>query len=154
MSVSVLGAGYDKASMKYILVDPRGDVVGVGQAENLGGGTFSIPLTADDTGAFSVGSYKIITVTVGEEAAKPVTEEITFTVTPELAYFQTLVQEIQAELGGRIGDLEDTIDAMSTTIDNQNAALAAATSTTNMLMALAAISLVVAIVAVALSFRK
>jgi hypothetical protein len=74
MSVTVLGAGYDKASMKYILVDPRGDVVGVGQAENLGGGTFSIPLTAEDTGAFSVGSYKIITITVGEEAAKPVAE--------------------------------------------------------------------------------
>ncbi|MCW4026569.1 MAG: ABC transporter substrate-binding protein [Candidatus Bathyarchaeota archaeon] len=154
MSVTVLGAGYDRASMKYILVDPRGDVVGVGQAENLGGGTFSIPLTGGDTGALSVGSYKLITITVGEEAAKPVTEDISFTVTPELAYFQTLVQEIQAQLGGRIGDLEDTVDAMSATIDDQNAALAASANTANMLMALAAVSLVVAIVAVALSLRK
>ncbi len=154
MSVTVLGAPYDRASMTYILVDPRGDVVGVGPATNLGEGTFRIPLTGDDTGALTVGSYKIITITVGEEAAKPVAEEVTFTVTPALAYFQTLVQEIQAELGGRIGDLESTIDAMSTTIDNQNAALAAASNTVNMLMALAAISLIIAIVAVALSFRK
>jgi len=101
-----------------------------------------------------VGTHKMITITVGEEAALPITKEVTFTVIPELAYFQTLVAGISTELGGRIRTVETTLTTLSTTIQSLTAALNDARNTINALMGLSAVSLIIAIVAVVLALRK
>jgi len=154
LTVTVAGAPYDKAQMKYLTVDPRGEVVATGTSESLGNGRFSVDLKAEDTAEMAVGTYKMIVITVGEEAALPVTKEITFTVIPELAYFQTQVAAISVELGGRIGTLEGSIDALDTNIRNLTAALNDARNMINALIGLSAVSLIVAIVAVVLALRK
>jgi len=153
-TVTVAGAPYERAEMKYLLIDPRGQVVASGTATSLGQGTFSVELTGDDTAGMAVGSNKMITITLGEEAALPVTKEIAFTVIPELAYFETLVARVSTELGGRISGVEGSVDTVSSAVDQLTTALNDARSTINILTGLAGISLVVAIVAVVLSLRK
>jgi len=150
LQVSVAGAGYSDATMKYILVNPQGSIAGSGVATNVGGGAFSIQLTSTDTGMFSVGSYRLITITVGNEAAIPVTKEAVFTVTPALAYFQTVVQQIQSELGGRISTLENEVADLNTALASTQNAL----GMMNIALGLAAVSIIVALVAVVLSLRK
>jgi peptide/nickel transport system substrate-binding protein len=154
MAVSVGGTGYDKAEMKYILLDPMGEVVGTGLAANLGDGSFKIELTGEETGVLTVGSYKMLVITAGEEAGLPVTDEVAFTVIPELAYFQTLVEEIQSELGGKVNNVESGLNDINDNIATLTAALNDARNTMNISMAIAALAVIAAIVAIALSMRK
>jgi peptide/nickel transport system substrate-binding protein len=154
IAVTVGGTGYDKATMKYILLDPFGEVAGSGLATNLGDGAFKIEFTGEETGVLTVGSYKMLIITAGEEAGLPVTEEVTFTVIPELAYFQTLVEEIQSELGGKVTNVESGLDDISDSITDLTAALNDARNTMNISMAIAAIAIIIAIIAVVLSMKK
>jgi peptide/nickel transport system substrate-binding protein len=154
MTVSVDGIGYEKAEMQYLLIDPNGNVAGTGLATNVGNGTFKIMMTGEETGALTVGSYKLLVITAGEEAGLPVTEEVAFTVTPELAYFQTLVGEIQAELGGKVDGVENDISDLNDNIETLTAALNDARNTMNISIAIAVIGMLIGIVAIVLSLRK
>ena len=59
------------------------------------------------------GSYKLLTITVGEEAAIPIFEEVVFTTTSEAAYIQSLVEDTQADIDA----LEESMATMDASLN-------------------------------------
>jgi peptide/nickel transport system substrate-binding protein len=112
-AVTVEGAPYVDANMTYLLMDPVGTVLGSGTVTNLGAGAFQAELTGTDTSGMVAGSYKLLTITVGEEAAIPIFEEVVFTTTSEAAYIQSLVEDTQADIDA----LEESMATMDASLN-------------------------------------
>ncbi len=153
-TVTALGTPYSEADMKYMILDPAGNLVLIGDSINLGNGLFSVELTGNDTAKLSVGTNTIITITTGHEAAMPIITETPFVVIPALKYFQTQLEGISAELGGRISALEGSLDTMQSELQSLTNSLNSIQNTMNILMGISVVSLIIAIVAVAISLRK
>jgi hypothetical protein len=129
---------YENADMTYLLMDPTGTLLGSGNVTNLGAGAFSAELTGTDTSGMVAGSYKLLTITVGEEAAVPVFEEVVFTTTSEAAYIQSLVEDTQADIDA----LEESTATME---DSLNTALSDLRNMQYIAIGLAVISILLAI---------
>jgi peptide/nickel transport system substrate-binding protein len=136
--------------MKYLLIDPTGQVISSASAMDLGGGDFSVELTATDTAALTAGSYKLLTIAVGEEYAVPTKTETVFTVIPELAYFQTLVADLEAQLESS----DNTIASLQSSVDDLNTSLAASQNNTNIALGIGVLGLLAALGAVYLGLKK
>jgi len=154
LTTTVAGQPYERATIKYLLSDIQGRIISSGYAVNLGGGKYSVKLTSDETSKMSAGSYTITFISVGEEAALPVSKKTTFTVIPELAYFETLVKGLSSELGGRVSTVEGSIDTLTATVEKLSTELSNVRSTLNMMTAVAGVSIIIAIVALGLALRK
>ncbi|MCS7112976.1 MAG: ABC transporter substrate-binding protein [Candidatus Bathyarchaeota archaeon] len=154
LAVEVGGKPYDRASVKYLLLDSLGNLVAVGVAKPKGGGVFDITFTTVETGKLALGTYSLQLIAVGEEAALPSTSSYTFTVTPPIAYFERLVRATRADIEARISVVEGRISAISTDVSRLSTMLAGLQSTVNIVLALSAVAIVVAVVAIVLSLRK
>lgn len=154
LAVEVGGKPYDRATVKYLLLDSLGNLISSGVATPKGGGAFDITLTSEETGRLALGTYTLQLIAVGEEAALPSTSSYTFTVTPPIAYFERLVKATQASLEARISTIESRMNTISSDVSNLSATLAGIQSTVNTVLALSVVAIIIAIVAVALSLRK
>jgi peptide/nickel transport system substrate-binding protein len=150
LGVTVAGEPYSDVAMKYLLIDPTGQVLSSASAMDLGGGDFSVELTATDTAALTAGSYKLLTIAVGEEYAVPTKTETVFTVIPELAYFQTLVADLEAQLESS----DNTIASLQSSVDDLNTSLAASQNNTNIALGIGVLGLLAALGAVYLGLKK
>jgi peptide/nickel transport system substrate-binding protein len=150
LSVTAIGVPYEKVDMRYLLIDPSEAVMKSGTSMDLGGGAFSVELSATDTAAMTAGSYKLLTVTVGEEYAVPTKTETVFTVVPELAYFQTLVADLEAQLDTQ----GSSMTALETKIDDLTTSVTASQNTLNYALGIGVLGLLVGLGAVVLSLRK
>jgi peptide/nickel transport system substrate-binding protein len=137
-AVTVDEVPYANADMTYLLMDPTGALLGSGDVTNLGAGAFSAELTGTDTSGMIAGSYKLLTITVGEEAAIPIFQEVVFTTTSEAAYIQSLVEDTQAD----IDDLEESNAAMEASL---NTAISDLRNMQYIALGLAVISILIAI---------
>ncbi|MEM2740303.1 MAG: ABC transporter substrate-binding protein [Candidatus Bathyarchaeia archaeon] len=154
LAVEVEGKPYDRAIVKYLLLDSLGNLVASGVAKPKGGGAFDITLTGIETGRLALGTYTLQLIAVGEEAALPSASSYTFTVTPPIAYFERLVRATRADLEARISTIESNVNTVSSDVSRLSATLAGVQSTVNTVLALSVVAIVVAIVAVALSLRR
>jgi peptide/nickel transport system substrate-binding protein len=117
-AVTVDDVPYENVEMTYLLMDPTGTLLGRGDVTNLGAGGFSAELTGTATSGMVAGSYKLLTITVGEEAAIPIFEEVVFTTTSEAAYIQSLVEDTQADIDALEESTATMEDSLNTAIDN------------------------------------
>ncbi|MCJ7633808.1 ABC transporter substrate-binding protein [Candidatus Bathyarchaeota archaeon] len=97
-AVTVNGTPYAHANMTYLLMDSTGQLTGSGDVTNKGAGVFQADLNGTTTSKMVAGSYKLLTITVGQEAAIPVFKEVVFTTTSEAAYIQSIVAQNQANI--------------------------------------------------------
>lgn len=154
LAVEVEGKPYDRASVKYLLLDSLGNLVAAGVAQPKGGGAFDITLTSVETGRLALGTYSLQLIAVGEEAALPSVSSYTFTVTPPIAYFERLVRATRADLEARASTIESRVNAISRDVSSISASLSGIQSTVNTVLALSVVAILVAVVAVALSLRR
>jgi peptide/nickel transport system substrate-binding protein len=136
-TVTVAGELYDKADMSYLITDATGELVGSGTASNQGNGTFTVDLTSEDTAPLVAGSYKLLTITVGEEAALPVSEEVVFTATSEAAFIQGIVAETTA-------DIDNVEESIATLDQSLNTAISDVRNTQYISIALSIVRILVA----------
>lgn len=154
LAVEVGGKPYDRAVVKYLLLDSLGNLAASGVAKPRGGGAFDITLTGVETGRLALGTYVLKLIAVGEEAALPSTSSYTFTVTSPIAYFERLVKATRADLEAKISAVERRADTISSDVSRISATLTGIQSTVNTVLALSVVAIVVAIVAVVLSLRR
>ncbi|MBS7642219.1 MAG: ABC transporter substrate-binding protein [Candidatus Bathyarchaeia archaeon] len=154
LAVEVEGKPYDRAVVKYLLLDSLGNLVASGIAKPKGGGAFDITLTGIETGRLALGTYTLKLIAVGEEAALPSTSSYTFTVTSPIAYFERLVKATRADLEARISTMESRVNTISSDIDRLSTTLTGIQSTVNTVLALSVVAIVVAVVAIVLSLRR
>jgi peptide/nickel transport system substrate-binding protein len=150
LDVTVAGAPYENVDVTYLLIDQADAVMKEGMATNLGAGDFQVEITATDTSAMTAGSYRLLTLAVGEEYAVPTQTETIFTVIPELAYFQTLVATLESKVDAQ----GNTISSLESTIGQLNTSLAASQNNLNIALALSVIGLLIGGGGIALSQRK
>jgi peptide/nickel transport system substrate-binding protein len=150
LAVTVEGEPYENVDITYLLIDPSDEVMVSGTATDLGAGAFRVPITATDTSAMVAGTYKLLTLTVGAEYAVPTQTETVFTVIPELAYFQTIVETLEAKVDSQA----TTISSLESTIGELNTSLAASQNNLTIALALSVIGLLVGGGAIVLAQRK
>ncbi|MEM2655688.1 MAG: ABC transporter substrate-binding protein [Candidatus Bathyarchaeia archaeon] len=154
LAVEVQGVPYDRAEVKYLITDIAGNLILSGIATPKGGGSFDITLTSIDTGKMTPGTYSLLLIAIGEEAALPSTSSYAFMVTPEITYFERLVKATEADLKNRISTLETNINSLSNSISNLSATLTSIQNTVNIVLALSVVALIASITAIVLSLRK
>ena len=133
--------------VKYIVTDPFGNAVASGYASFVSEGNYAIILDPQTTGAFTPGTYSVLVIATSTEVAIPATLTTPFTVIPAIAYFQTLVNSMQAALSGRLSGIESSVASLSSSVDSLKSSLTLA-------YGISILSLLVAIVAVILALRK
>ncbi|MGC8935193.1 MAG: ABC transporter substrate-binding protein [Thermoproteota archaeon] len=133
--------------VKYIVTDPLGNTVAKGDASFVSEGKYAITLDPQITGAFTPGTYSVLVIATSTEVAIPATLTTPFTVIPAIAYFQTLVNSMQATLSGRLSGIESSVASLSSSVDSLKSSLTLA-------YGISILSLLVAIVAVVLALRK
>jgi peptide/nickel transport system substrate-binding protein len=133
--------------VKYIVTDPFGNTVAKGDASFVSEGNYAITLDPQTTGAFTPGTYSVLVIATSTEVAIPATLTTPFTVIPAIAYFQTLVNSMQATLSGRLSGIESSVASLSSSVDSVKSSLTLA-------YGISILSLLVAIVAVVLALRK
>jgi len=148
------GNPYDKVNIKYLLTDASGNLVTSGSAKAIGNGVFKIELKTEETVKMAAGVYSLKLIAVGEEAALPYLTEYTFTVTPAIAYFESALESLRAELSTKISSLENSVETSSGTISELRNRLSTMESTVNISIALAALGVILALVALILMLRR
>jgi peptide/nickel transport system substrate-binding protein len=142
---------------KYMVLDSAGNIITVGEAEPVEEGEWIIGLDSTETARLSAGSYRLITVALSTEVAKPGILETPFVVLPDLlSYFEALIAsreaEIQSDISGLESSLSDTQDALTelkdtvetTGVSELESRLSSLTTITYLAIIVAIIAIVVA----------
>lgn len=154
LAVEVQGMPYDRAEVKYLISDAMGNMLLSGTATPKGRGAFDIILSSSETGKMTPGTYSLLLIAIGEEAALPSTSSYTFMAMSEITYFERLVRATEADLRNRISTLETNINSLSKSVSDMSATLTSIQNTVNIVLALSAVALIVSVAAVVLSLRK
>lgn len=121
VKATLKGVPYSKVDMSFIALDPlTGEVITSGKAHPIGAGTFAITLSSEETAKFKPGTYEMLAIGVGKEAALPQIVSTTFTVLPSygrqiselsssLAQVRESLATVSSELASAIGKLADSI---------------------------------------------
>jgi peptide/nickel transport system substrate-binding protein len=96
------GVPYDAVDIKYMVVDPTGNVVLRGAAIGKGGGEFTIELSKEETSLLIPGTYELLVIAVGREAALPRLTSATFTVIPQVVHLEEIMK-------GEVGKVEEEV---------------------------------------------
>lgn len=154
LAVEVEGKPYDRAAVKYLLLDGVGNLVATGRAIPKGGGNFDVTLTSLETGKMSLGTYLLQIIAVGEEAALPSMVSYSFTVTPEITYFERLVKATKSDLEAKVSTVEGRINSISQDVSALSAALSSIQGTVNIVLILSLVAIIISLVAIVLSLRR
>ncbi len=132
---SVAGVPYSKVDMSYMVVDPTtGNILTSGKASVISAGTFAIKLLPDVTSKFTPGTYEMVVIGVGKEAALPRISSTTFTVLPSVKQeVAKQVGELEKRVSGKLsalsGSLASTLKDISTSIDKLSGTTSTVSST-------------------------
>ncbi len=137
----------DISFIKYILIDPRGQVTSSGVAEPIEDGLWEVVLTSDDTSVLQSGSYSLQAIAASKKVSIPTSGSAAFIAVAFEDYLSGEIAELTAELetttarlGNLTSDLEDEVDSLK------------GLSTT--LMILAVVALVLGAGGIVLGLRK
>ncbi len=108
------GAPYSDVKISYMVVDPlSGEILASGDAWMVGAGRFAIRLSSDFTARLKPGTYEMIIVGVGAEAALPRVASTTFTVLPSVRAVEERVVELEKRFSEQLAGLGDRIRVVS-----------------------------------------
>ncbi|OGS49112.1 MAG: hypothetical protein A3K68_01660 [Euryarchaeota archaeon RBG_16_68_13] len=139
------GQPYDSVTMNYLISNPAtGEILFQGAPTRTAAGTWQVALTAEQTSALLPGTYNVQIVAVGTEAAVPALATKSFVAIPQLAFFERLLGQVQA-------DLQSSLDAAQQSADDANARADSALSQAQSLSGLLTIAVGIAVVAVIIS---
>ncbi|MDJ0270822.1 MAG: ABC transporter substrate-binding protein [Aigarchaeota archaeon] len=114
VSSSLAGAPYSDVKISYMIVDPlSGEIITSGDAKGIGAGKFAIGLPSSFTATLKPGTYEMVIVGVGVEAALPRVASTTFTVLPSVRAVEEKVTELEKRFSEQLAGLEDRIRAVS-----------------------------------------
>jgi peptide/nickel transport system substrate-binding protein len=100
------GTPYSNVKLNYLVVNPlTGEIITSGPAELIAAGTFAVTLPSEITSRLTPGTYEIVLVGVGGEAAIPRVASTTFTVLPSIRAVEERVGRVEE----RIGEVERTL---------------------------------------------
>ena len=120
----VAGKPYDKIRATYMVIDPvTGEVLLKGGAERIEAGKFAVKLTSEQTAKLLPGSYELLLVVVGEEAALPRLSSTAFTVVPAVATLEEEIAHIREKVAEEVSGVNERIASMRDEIAKSVAAL-------------------------------
>ena len=162
LKASVAGEPYSKVNVLATIINPLGEAVISKSAELTAPGEFTVKLTEEETSKLTPGTYTLLTLAIGEEAAIPSVTTKSFTVIPEIAYFETMVKDLEMSLSTEIEDLRDEMEETRAQIMEEARAeiskvagvteqVSALTGRINALMALSAVAIILSLVAIGLT---
>ncbi len=109
ISAMLEGEPYDDVTIKYRIVDAAGNVVASGDAARAGAGLFTIEVPADLSARLSPGTYRVIIVAVGKEAAVPITLFRSFAVSISPEEIERRIGGVEERLSESIRSLEEAL---------------------------------------------
>jgi peptide/nickel transport system substrate-binding protein len=139
---------------KYMVLDSAGNIITVGNAEPAAEGKWLIGLDSTETARLSAGSYRLVTVALSTEVAKPGILETPFIVLPDLlSYFEALLASREAEIQSDIAGVESSLSDIQDTLTElqDQVGTAELESKLSSLTTITYIAILVAIVAVAVA---
>jgi peptide/nickel transport system substrate-binding protein len=148
---------------KYMVLDSAGNIITVGEAEPTAEGEWIIGLDSTETARLSAGSYRLVTVALSTEVAKPGILETPFVVLPDLlTYFEARIAssnaEIQSDIAGlesSLSDTQDTLTELKDTVETTGVSeLESRVSSLTTITYLAIIVAIIAIVVAAYGFMS
>jgi peptide/nickel transport system substrate-binding protein len=157
VKVAYKGRPYPNARMdfvKFMVMDPAGNVLAKGSATPAAEGTWQAKLTPEDTGKLTPGPYKITVIALSKDVATPAIKDAPFTVIPQIAYFQTIVAGIRSQLESRIAGVESGVSEVRSKVSELTNSVSALQGTVSTLMIISIISLIIALIAVFLALRR
>lgn len=145
--------------VKYLIADSEGNILFSGDATSLGGSKYEIALNATQTGTLSPGLYKLTVIVASTEVGTPAIVEDSFVVIPQISYFQGLLAKVQAQITAKLSSLEGSLSSLSGKVDDLESTVAGIptvspetianlSNLTYASLAIAVISLIIALAAV------
>ncbi len=150
VKVTVAGKPYEEAEVKYLVFDAEGNLVTAGTAKAVGDGVYEITIPAATTLKMWLGSFTLMVVAVSREAAVPTTVTHTFTVLDLLSK----LEQTTSTLNSKIADIDDRVSSLVTSVKTLESTTASLQQLVYAAIGIAVFSLLVALAAVFLAFRK
>ncbi len=121
---TVAGEPYDKIHATYMIIDPAtGEILLEGTATKVEAGKFAVQLAAEQTARLLPGSYELLLIVVGEEAALPRLASTAFTVIPAVAALEEQITHIREKVAEEIAGVNERIAGMRDEIAKSVASL-------------------------------
>lgn len=150
----------DMDFVKYLIIGPAGEISVVGTATPIKDGEWRITLSANDTLALSLGSNEIEVIASSKLVSIPSSVRASFVVSGLRKEFEGRLEDLEATFDALISQLEETltnqaalISDLEGEIENLKASLASLSNTVTMLIAVAAISIIIALIGVVMAIR-
>ena len=146
------GKPYSKiAVLKALVIDPAtGKVIAVeeGKLVKPEAGLFSIEFSGKETAFLKPGTYKIMVIAVGAEAAVPEFKEYTVEAIPPIVHFERMlksaISDIRSEIDVRISELRSSIEDLRGRIEGVSASISSIQGIAYAAIALAIIAIAIA----------
>jgi peptide/nickel transport system substrate-binding protein len=102
---------------KYMVLDSAGNLITVGEAEPGEEGKWLIGLDSTETARLEAGSYRLITVALSTDVAKPGILDTPFVVLPDLlSYVEALMASREADIKSDIAEIESSLSETQNTV--------------------------------------
>ncbi|MEZ0346623.1 MAG: ABC transporter substrate-binding protein [Infirmifilum sp.] len=157
VNVNVKGQPYPKDRIdfvKYMVLDAQGNVYAKGVATAQADGVWVITLSPEDTGKLTPGSYRMLTITLSKDVAVPALVEKPFTVTSQIAYFQTLLAQTQSAIESKIGSVQAGVTNLNDQVNSLTTRVSGLESTVNIALAVSILGIIVAAAALYMASKK
>lgn len=158
VEVTYKGEPYKTGEMdfvKYLIIDPAGEVADVATATPVKDGEWRILLSAADTSILPVGSNKIEIVASSKLVSIPASGEISFMTMAFEDYLSGELGELEAEFEAATSGLETLTSELEEQVSDLQASVSTLSTITTGSLIIALIAIVIAIVIVAIPrFRK
>jgi peptide/nickel transport system substrate-binding protein len=139
----------------YILSDAEGNVLKTGKASSTPTeGTWKISCSDIETSTFTPGALHLTTYAFSTDIAVPGTGEASISVIPVSIYLNMAIERTRLDILSDVDTRIGTLSSQLAEIDTLTNKVASLENTLNMAMGISAVSIIIAIVAVALSLIK
>lgn len=151
IEVTYEGEPYETADMefvKYLMIDPTGQVAAVGTATSVADGEWKIILSAADTSILPAGSNEIEIAASSKLVSIPGSDETSFTVMTFEDYLEGELGEVSAELEAGISGLETSISDLEGQVSDLEASLSTSQTMVTASIIVAVVAIVIAAVTI------
>lgn len=155
IDVNLFGQPYDDATLSFIVLDPvQGKLLFEGVPVRVGPGRFEARLTAEQTQTLKPGAYELRVIGVSADAAIPTIVRQSFLAFTVAGVLETLIKATEAALKTDIGTLRNqvnTIDASTTALASD---IAAVSSLVLVVLVLAVLAIASSVVSILVMVRR
>jgi len=139
------------AILKALIIDPAtGKVIAVevGKPVKPKAGLFSIEFSGKETALLKPGTYKVLVIAVGKEAAIPKFKEYTIEVVPPIVHFERMlksaISSLRSEVDVRISELRSSIEDLRSKVEGVSGVISGIQGIAYAAIALAIIAIAIA----------